>query len=61
MDLGADEVMFDDVQRIMQREGGELSADFDWRDHTDFSCVWDLQEAAGLPLRPSPADVDVTR
>ncbi len=61
MDLGADEVMFDDVQRIMQREGGELSASFDWRDHTDFSCIWDLQEAAGLPLRPSPADVGVTR
>ena len=46
---------------MRQREGGELSVDFDWRDHTDFSCVWDLQEAAGLPLRPSPADVGVTR
>jgi hypothetical protein len=61
MDLGADASMFDDVQRIMNREGGEISPEFDWRNHTDFSCVWDLQEAAGLPLRPSPADVGVTR
>jgi ABC-type nitrate/sulfonate/bicarbonate transport system substrate-binding protein len=61
MDLGATAEMFDDVQRIMNREGGELSKEFDWRDYTDFSCIWDLQEAAGLPLRPSPADVGVTR
>lgn len=50
MDLGATAAMFDDIQRIMAREGGEISAEFDWRDYTDFSCVWDLQEAAGLPL-----------
>lgn len=61
MDLGASAEMFDDVATIMSREGGEISPDFEWRDYTDFSCIWDLQEAAGLPLNPDPADVGVTR
>ncbi|MEY3071835.1 MAG: hypothetical protein RLZZ353_31 [Actinomycetota bacterium] len=61
MDLGASVEAFDDVQRIAQREGGEVSSDFDWRDYTDMSCVWDLQEAAGLPLNPDPAEMGVTR
>jgi ABC-type nitrate/sulfonate/bicarbonate transport system substrate-binding protein len=61
MDLGAPAKAFDDVQAIMQREDGELSADFDWRNHSDFSCIWDLQEAAGLPLNPQPSEVGVTR
>ncbi|OGR90270.1 MAG: hypothetical protein A2V88_08565 [Elusimicrobia bacterium RBG_16_66_12] len=29
-----------------------VSADFDWRDHSDFSCVWEAQEELGLPQRP---------
>ena len=29
-----------------------LSEDFNWRDHSDFSCLWEAQEALGLPLRP---------
>ena len=61
MDLGASAEMFDDVAAIMSREGGEISPDFEWRDYTDFSCIWDLQEAAGLPLNPDPAEVGVTR
>jgi hypothetical protein len=32
-----------------------LSADFDWRDYADFSCLWELQAAYGLPLRPDPS------
>ncbi len=31
---------------------GHLPADFDWRDHADFSCVHEAQEALGLPQRP---------
>jgi hypothetical protein len=29
-----------------------LAEDFDWRDHADFSCVLEAQEALGLPQRP---------
>lgn len=61
MDLGAPVKAFDDVQAIMSREGGEISSDFDWKDYADMSCVWDLQEAAGLPLNPDPAEMGVTR
>jgi len=61
MDLGASAEMFDAVQTIGQREGGELSPEFDWKEHIDFSCIWDLQEAAGLPLNPVPSEVGVTR
>ncbi len=34
-----------------------LDPSFDWRDWVDFTCVWDLQEAYGLPLNPDPADL----
>jgi ABC-type nitrate/sulfonate/bicarbonate transport system substrate-binding protein len=33
---------------------GHLPEEFDWRDHADFSCVWEAQEALGLPQRPEP-------
>ncbi len=39
-------------------QGGDdpaVSQDFDWRDWADFTCVWELQEAYGLPLNPDPA------
>jgi ABC-type nitrate/sulfonate/bicarbonate transport system substrate-binding protein len=29
-----------------------LSADFQWRDHADFSCLWEAQQALGLQQRP---------
>jgi ABC-type nitrate/sulfonate/bicarbonate transport system substrate-binding protein len=35
---------------------GNLSEDFDWRDHADFSCLWEAQEQLGLPLRPERYD-----
>jgi ABC-type nitrate/sulfonate/bicarbonate transport system substrate-binding protein len=57
LDLGAPAEAFDRQQEILSREGGEISADFDWRDWVDFSCIWELQEAAGLPLNPDPNDL----
>lgn len=57
LDLGAPAEAFDTQQEILAREGGEISPDFEWRDHVDFSCVHELQEAAGLPLNPDPADL----
>lgn len=58
LDLGAPVEAWDRQQEIMSREdGGEISADFDWRDHVDFSCIWELQEEAGLPLNPDPDEL----
>ncbi len=54
VDGGATPEAFDLQTEILQREGGELSADFEWRDHVDFSCVHEVQEKLGLPLRPDP-------
>ncbi len=54
-DLGAPASSFDTQLEVIA--GGEdpiVSADFPWRDHVDFSCLWELQEAYGLPLNPDP-------
>ncbi len=57
LDLGAPVEAWDRQLEILSRDGGEVSADFDWRDHVDFSCIWYLQEQAGLPLNPDPNDL----
>lgn len=57
LDLGAPVEAWDRQLTIMSREGGEVSSDFDWRDHVDFSCIWELQEEAGLPLNPDPDEM----
>jgi ABC-type nitrate/sulfonate/bicarbonate transport system substrate-binding protein len=57
LDLGAPASAFDRQLEIMTREGGEVSPDFDWRDYVDFSCIWELQEEAGLPQNPDPAEL----
>ncbi len=55
LDLGAPVEAWDRQLEILSRPDGEVSPDFDWRDWVDFSCVWELQEAAGLPLNPDPS------
>lgn len=57
LDLGAPVEAWDRQLQIMSREGGEISADFDWRDHVDFSCLWELQDEAGLPRNPDPDEM----
>ncbi len=57
LDLGAPAEAWDRQLEILSREGGEVSPDFDWRDHVDFSCIWHLQEEAGLPLNPDPNEM----
>ena len=57
LDLGAPVAAWDRQLEIMSRDGGEVSKDFDWRDHVDFSCIWELQEEAGLPLNPDPDEM----
>ncbi len=51
MDAGTDLEGLDKFNADLQ-ELGVLSEGFNWRDHADFSCVWEAQEALGLPLRP---------
>ena len=31
--------------------------DFDWREHADFTCLWQVQEELGLEKNPNPEDV----
>lgn len=57
LDLGAPAEAWDRQLEILSRPDGEVSEDFDWRDWVDFSCVWELQEEAGLPLNPDPDDL----
>ncbi len=57
-DMGASAAALDtQVEILSQDEEAALRPDFDWREHFDFSCVWDLQEKYGMPLNPDPADV----
>ena len=30
---------------------------FDWREHADFTCLWQVQEELGLEKNPNPDDV----
>ena len=54
LDAGVlDAASIDNMQAGLQSLG-ILSEDFNWRDHTDFSCVWQAQAELGLPQRPSP-------
>ncbi len=55
MDLGAPAEAWDLQLELLAREGGEVSPDFEWRDHVALDCVWELQEEAGLPLKPDPS------
>ncbi len=57
MDMGTPAEAWDLQYELLSREGGEISPDFEWRDHVALDCVWELQEAAGLPLNPDPSDL----
>ncbi len=60
MTLGTPAEAMDLQYDVLSREGGEggeISADFDWREHVAYDCVWEKQEAAGLPLVPDPSDI----
>jgi ABC-type nitrate/sulfonate/bicarbonate transport system substrate-binding protein len=51
LDGGATEAGLDHFQANLVSLG-ELPAEFDWRDHADFSCVHEAQTALGMPQRP---------
>ncbi len=57
-DMGASAAALDTQLEIqLAAEDPVVSPDFDWRDYVDFSCLWELQEAYGLPLRPDPNEM----
>lgn len=57
LDFGASAEGLDRAVRIFQGTG-DLSEDFDWRDHVDFSCVHEVQEKLDLEQRPDPSALD---
>ena len=57
-DAGATAESLDAMQAFLTDQGGIIPEDFDWRDHVDFSCLWEAQERHGLPLNPDPAAVE---
>lgn len=56
-DFGASAEAMDRTVDIFKGTG-DLSEDFDWRDHADFSCVHQAQENLGLEKRPDPSALD---
>lgn len=57
-DMGAGADAFDRQEEVLKGADDPLiSDDFDWREYVDFTCLWELQEAYGLPLRPDPDDL----
>ncbi len=57
-DAGASVAAFDTQMEIHKgADDPVISQDFDWRDHVDFTCLWELQEAYGVPLRPDPNEL----
>jgi hypothetical protein len=53
LDGGAEEQGLDKLQQDLKTLR-LLSERFAWRDHADFSCVWQAQKKLGLPVRPRP-------
>lgn len=51
LDGGASLAALDKFEKDLKAVG-ILTEDFNWKDHADFSCLWEAQAALGLPLRP---------
>ncbi len=51
LDGGASVESFDAFEADL-KAAGTIPDDFSWRDHVDFSCLWEAQEALGLPRNP---------
>ncbi len=56
LDGGASMEALETQMQILQREGGEMSPTFPWRDHFDWTCVWQAQDNLGLPQNPDPSE-----
>jgi ABC-type nitrate/sulfonate/bicarbonate transport system substrate-binding protein len=56
MDGGAPAAAFEQWNEDMIANEN-VPEDFDWKDHVDFDCLWQVQEDLGLELNPSPDDI----
>lgn len=56
MDGGAPADAFEEWNQDMI-DNGNVSEGFDWKDHVDFSCLWEAQDKLGLEQNPSPDDL----
>lgn len=56
-DIGVSAEAMDRSVSIFQGTG-DLSEDFSWRDHVDFSCLHQAQEKLGLEKRPAPSGLE---
>lgn len=56
MDGGAPADAFEQWNQDMI-DNGNVPEGFDWRDHVDFDCLWQVQEKLGLEQQPAPSEV----
>ena len=56
MDGGAPADAFDQWNEDMIATGN-VPEDFDWRDHVDFDCLWQIQEELGVEPNPNPDEI----
>lgn len=56
MDGGAPAAAFDQWNEDMIANGN-VPEDFDWKDHVDFTCLWQVQEELGLEQNPAESDI----
>lgn len=56
MDGGAPADAFEQWNQDMI-DNENVPEDFDWREHVDFTCLWQVQEELGLEKNPNPDEV----
>jgi len=56
MDGGAPAEAFEQWNKDMIANGN-VPEGFDWRDHIDFDCLWQVQDTLGLKREPAPSEV----
>ena len=56
LDGGAPADAFDQWTEDM-KSTGNVPEDFDWKEHADFTCLWQVQDELGLENNPSPDEV----
>lgn len=56
MDGGAPAGSFDEWNQDMI-DNGNVSEGFDWKEHADFTCLWQAQDNLGLEQNPSPDEI----
>jgi ABC-type nitrate/sulfonate/bicarbonate transport system substrate-binding protein len=56
LDGGAPAEAFDQWNADMIANGN-VPEGFDWKEHADFECLWEVQEELGLEMNPNPDDI----